>query len=97
MRGTGRETGKRKKMGEQGGVQKKEEKAQIMAQRSQSHLLTKAIADRNKRTTQTERAQNAKFLADTELHTPQAQKHDNVMRNQKYIHHYKMHEDLNTA
>lgn len=83
MRGTGRETGKKEKNGGTRRSTKKEEKAQIMAQRSQSHLLTKAIADRNKRTTQTERAQNAKFLADTELHTRQAQKHDNVMRNQK--------------
>lgn len=50
-------------MGEQQGV-----KAQIMAQRSRGHLFTKAIADREKRTTQTERAQNGKFLSDTELH-----------------------------
>lgn len=48
-----------------------------MDQRSRGHLLTKAIADREKRATQTDRAQNAKqtesyrpdlFFSDTELH-----------------------------
>ena len=87
LRGTRGETDKKeegKKTREQrGGVQKKkEEKAQIMDQRSRGHLLYQSHRrQRQKSNSNWERAQNAKFF-DTEKNTRgrQARKHENVSR-----------------
>lgn len=57
MRGTGGERGKRGNKKEE---YKKEEKAQIMDQRSRGHLLTKAMADREEQT--------RNEVSDTKLH-----------------------------